>query len=425
MGDELRDAAAEEGQEEDLAHAGEAVPDVLGEGEDGEIPGAEADDPGGEDAEGQRQEDVDAEDGERQHQHVGHDLQDLKAPGLQHGAAAPADDEEDHQGDEGRRQGDVEVHPELILQGDALGLGGGDGGVRDHGEVVAEHGAPGAGTQHHGHAEAALAGKAHGDGHKGRDGAHRRARGGAQEGGDHEHARNQQLHGDDGKAQVDGGVHAAHALGHGGEGARQDVDHQHGEDVLIGGAPGEDAELLIQLLLPHTEGGHHGQEHGGDGGELVEGHLHPLPLQEEAGPQVDDDEDKERQQCPAVGLAVQTLIHGFASSQFSLFCALKRKSAKANFIIIPSEGRGNRFFGKFSGNENHFPRPLAPAGAKLRMIFSGDTHGGKNTSHEAKCRGPGFAGTRRPGAVRKIPYGREHAARNGGVFHQKESGPGA
>ena len=42
-------------------------------------------------------------------------------------------------------------------------------------------------------------------------------------------------------------------------------------------------------------------------------------LQEETGPQVDDDEDKERQQCPAVGLAVQTLIHGFASSQFSLF----------------------------------------------------------------------------------------------------------
>ena len=167
MGDELGDAAAEQGQEKDLAHAGEAVPDRLGKGENGQIAPEDADKAGGENADGQRQEYVHADDGQDQHQHIGEDLDEHKGPGLHDGGIAPADQEQDCQGDEGGGQGDKEVHPELVLQGHPLGPGGGDGGVGDHREVVTEHGAACTGSQHHRYAEAALAGKAHGNGHQG------------------------------------------------------------------------------------------------------------------------------------------------------------------------------------------------------------------------------------------------------------------
>ena len=60
VGDHLRHAAAEQGQEEDLVHAGETVPDALGKEGDIQIAKGQADDAGGEDADGQHQEHIHA-----------------------------------------------------------------------------------------------------------------------------------------------------------------------------------------------------------------------------------------------------------------------------------------------------------------------------------------------------------------------------
>ena len=69
VGDHLRHAAAEQGQEEDLVHAGETVPDALGKEGDIQIAKGQADDAGGEDADGQHQEHIHAD--QRQYQHGG------------------------------------------------------------------------------------------------------------------------------------------------------------------------------------------------------------------------------------------------------------------------------------------------------------------------------------------------------------------
>ena len=50
-----------------------------------------------------------------------------------------AREEVDNEGDGGGRKHHFEVHDELIAHGDPLGSRGGDGGVGDHGHVIAEH----------------------------------------------------------------------------------------------------------------------------------------------------------------------------------------------------------------------------------------------------------------------------------------------
>ena len=311
VGHQLREAAAEQRQEEHLAHAGEAVPDGLGIGEDRQLTAHQADDAGGEDADGQRQKHIHADDGQGQHQQIGQHLEKLKAPLLHdRSRLRPGHDQQDHQRHHRGGDGDEEVDPELVLELAALGLGGGDGGIGDHGQVVAEHGAAGAGAQHHRHTQTALRGQAHGDGHQRRDRSHRGAGGGAQKGGDHKDAGGQQLHRDQGQAQVHRGLHAAHGLGHRGKGAGQDVDHQHGQNVFIGCAPGKDGELLVNALPAHAEGRQHGDEHGRDRGELVKGHLRPLGLEIQSGAQINGDKNQKRQQGQTAAPLVQIVFHG-------------------------------------------------------------------------------------------------------------------
>ena len=152
-------------------------------------------------------------------------------------------------------------------------------------------------------------GQTHSDGNQCRDGTDRSTGCGTQEGGDHKHTGSQQLNRNDAQTQIHGCVHAAHSLGHGGECTGQNVDHQHGQNVLIGSTLGKDGELLINALLAHAECKDQSNEHGGNRGELVEGHLHALCLQHQTGAQVDDDEDCKRQQREAVSFLLQILIH--------------------------------------------------------------------------------------------------------------------
>ena len=48
--------------------------------------------------------------------------------------------------------------------------------------------------------------------------------------------------------------------------------------------------LVVNGALEHDKGRQHRQEHGGDGGELVKGHLHTLYLVVNTGAHVDDND---------------------------------------------------------------------------------------------------------------------------------------
>ena len=310
MGDHLRHTAAEQGQEEHLVHAGEARPDVLGKAEDIQRAGGQTHDAGSEDADGQDQEHVHAHQSQDQNQQIGHDLDDavLQHAHLGHHVGTTHDQQHDD-GDDGGRQGDEEVHAELIAHLAALAAGGGDGSIGDHGQVVAEHGAAHAGTQHQGDAQAGLVRNADGDGNDGADGAHGGTGGSAHERGDDEHAGSQEVDGDQAQAQVDGGIAAAHGSCHAGEGTGQQIDHQHGQHVLIGRALGKDLETLVDAALGHGKRHQQGNEHSRYGGELVKRHLDALGLQDQTGTQVDHNEYQERNQSQAAAFLIQGTIH--------------------------------------------------------------------------------------------------------------------
>ena len=124
------------------------------------------------------------------------------------------------------------------------------------------------------------------------------------------------MNGDQGQAQIDRGVPAAHGGGHAGEGTGQQVDDQHGQHVLIGRALGENAEPLVDGALGHGECHQHGDEHGGYGGELIKGHFHALTLKDDAGAQVNYHKYQERDQRGASAFLVQGVIHNFSPLRF-------------------------------------------------------------------------------------------------------------
>ena len=321
FGDEFRHTAAQQRQEEYLVHAGEAVPHALGEGGNGQITAADAHQTGGEDTHGQGQEHVEPAQGQDQHQHVGQDLDEIAGQGLQrHDRLRTAEDQQKDQGDQCRRQSDEEVDTELVAHFAALAAGGSDGGVGDHGEVVAEHGAAHHGTDDHGERQAAFFRNTHGDGDHGGDGTHGGAGGGAHKGGDDEQTSGQEFHRYQGQTQIYRGFAAAHDRRHVGEGTGQNVDHQHGEDVHVGGTLGKGVELLVNGALEHDKGRQHRQEHGGDGGELVKGHLHTLYLVVNTGAHVDDDEHREGEQRQPTGPLFVEVFH----SRYPFFLSKQR-----------------------------------------------------------------------------------------------------
>ncbi|CAN4008946.1 YlbF family regulator, partial [Dysosmobacter welbionis] len=82
------------------------------------------------DADGQHQEHIHADQRQYQHGEVGNDLDDVERQisHFRHGLR-PAYDQQHDDGDDSRRQGNEEVHPELVPELAALGAGGGNGGV--------------------------------------------------------------------------------------------------------------------------------------------------------------------------------------------------------------------------------------------------------------------------------------------------------
>ena len=197
-----------------------------------------------------------------------------------------------------------------------LAAGSGDGGIGDHGEVIAEHCAADHGAQNHQQVQSALFRNADSDGSDGGDGTHGGAGCRTHERADDKQARRKELDRHEAQAHVHGGVAAAHLSGHGSERAGQDVDDQHGQNVHVGSALGERIKLFVDAALEHNEGHQNGQEHRGNRGELIECHVDALGLVNQTGAHVDNDEYQEREQCETIRFLV---VQGIAHIGFLLF----------------------------------------------------------------------------------------------------------
>ena len=190
-----------------------------------------------------------------------------------------------------------EVGLELVLHGHALGAGGGDGGVGDEGQVVAEHGTAHNGAADHGHGHAGDVGDLDADGHQGGDRAHGGAHGKGQDAADDEdagqdHAGRQQL-----QAQIGSGGHRAHGIGHAGEDAGFQEDEEHQDQRVISAALAEAGDQVIKahgvlILLPH--GAEDERADDGDQDTGIQRHRAGITGQD-GGNDVQDDEDDQWQ----------------------------------------------------------------------------------------------------------------------------------
>ena len=292
------DTGHDDGDDSDVIHSGDARPHHREDLGPGKGAGGHAHDQAQHSADGQDQEHVDAGHGPHQDHQIGQDLPDAVCADLRLSAAAPGEGDEDHQGEDGCRQDDEEVHAELVLHLTALGADRGDGGVGDHGEVVTEHGARGHRRDAQDHLEAG--GFAHGDGEGGQggDGAHRGAHGDGHEAGDQEQARHRELAGQVVQEQIDRAVGAAGGLDRAGKGACGQKDQAHGEDVLIRHPVGHYLQLGVEVQGPVLDAGYEqGDEEGHDGRGLIEAHLDLEPiLEQQAAAQIEDQEHQDGEQ---------------------------------------------------------------------------------------------------------------------------------
>ena len=183
----------------------------------------------------------------------------------------------DHDDQRQRRQrggqGDLEVGAELVLHLRALGGAGGDGGIGNKAEVVAEHRAAHDGGDAQRQVKAGIGGHRHGDGRQQGDGADGGAHGHGHEARHHEQHGNRQLHRGDGQQEIGHGLGAG-ASGDAHEDARHQEDEDHGDDVLIADALSHQLQLFIKAHTAVLQARYQ-QRHqeGHDDGDLIEAHF--------------------------------------------------------------------------------------------------------------------------------------------------------
>ena len=193
-----------------------------------------ADESTDDDAEGQDGGHVDAAGGGDEDDEVGEGQPGRMGVGAERrlgqvGALEGVDDE----GGDGRGQDDAEVDPKFIAHATALGACGGDGSVGDEREVVAKEGPARNDGRDVLHGKAERLGESEGDGHEGDNGADARSDGEGDDAGGEEEARQEQSGGQQAEDEVNRSVDGADALGGLGEGARQDEDPDHHQQIVV------------------------------------------------------------------------------------------------------------------------------------------------------------------------------------------------
>ena len=307
------DKAAQRGDQQrhqnGLEHARHAAAHIGHELQRRDLSGDERDGSAGGDADEQHHKHIQAENAADEHQQIGDDEHQIMITGdgaLHIRAQGYGDDQ--HQRRQCGGQGDLEVCAELILHFRALRGAGGDRGVGDEAEVVAEHCAAHDGGDAQRQIKAGVGRNGHGDGGEERDRAHGGTHGHGYEARHHEQHRDRQLHRSDGQQEVGHGL-SARASGDAHKDTGDQKDQDHGDNVLVADALSHQHQLFIKAHTAILQACHQ-QSHqkSNDDGDLIEAHLDFQHIfQNDAQHQVQHQKDGDRQQSD--GLRGRFLIH--------------------------------------------------------------------------------------------------------------------
>ena len=315
--DEAAQGGDQQRHENGLEHTRHAAAHVAHELQRRDLTGDERDGGAGRDADEQHHEHVQAEDAADEHQQIGDDEHKIMPAGdgaLHIGAQGYDDDQ--YQRRQRGWQGDPEVCAELILHLRALRGAGGDGGVGDEAEVVAEHRAAHDGGDAQRQVKAGIGGHGHADGGEERDRAHGGAHGHGYEARHHEQHSDRQLHRSDGQQEV-GYCLGTRASGdaHKDTGGQKDQDH--GDDVFIADALSHQHQLFIKAHTAILQAGdQQSHQKSNDDGDLIKAHLDfQHVFQNDAQHEVQHQKDGDGQQSD--GLRGRFLIHDGNTPLFS------------------------------------------------------------------------------------------------------------
>ena len=319
--DETAQGGDQQRHQNGLKHTRHTAAHVAHELQRRDLPGDERDGSAGSDADEQHHEHVQTENTADEHQQIGDDEHQIMTAGdgVLH-IRAQGNDDYQHQRRQRGGQGDLEVCAELILHLRALRGAGGDGGVGDEAEIVAEHSAAHDGGDAQRQVEAGIGGHGHGDGRKERDRADGGAHGHGYEARHHEQHRNGHLHRGDGQQKVSHGL-GARASGDAYKDTGDQKDQDHSDDVLVADALTHQHQLFIKAYAAVLQAGdQQSHQKSNDDGDLIETHLDFQHIfQNDAQHQVQHQKDGDRQQSD--GLRGRFLIHYDHSPLFSAIYA--------------------------------------------------------------------------------------------------------
>ena len=246
---QFEQAACQQGDDNQLAHTDDAFAHGAEPVEE-RHPRTEADEPRGQDAQRQDQQHVYACNGRSQDDEVGEHLHPLDSPRLRRRVEGqPLEDIVAHH-QQGGGHHDARVDAKLVLHRAILRASGGDGGVGDERQVVAEERTAHHDGRHICQVYSGLFRQPYGHGRQGDNGAHARADGQGDEARGQEYARQQQVLGQDVERQVDRGVDGAHLLCALRKGSCQYEYPYHQQDVLVAGTDGEAEDALVEFQVP-------------------------------------------------------------------------------------------------------------------------------------------------------------------------------
>ena len=271
--DQRAEGGDQDGDHGGLIHPGGAGAHVGQQFCGGGGPCGQHDNSSGPNAQQQDEKDVGPENSPHENQKVGDHLNEaVRCQDQGPGGLPEGENQDEQEGDQRRRQGDGEVDPKFIPHGAALAVAGGDGGVRDKGEVVPKHGPAHDRGHTQGNGEAGGLCHRQGDGGDQGDGSHRRAHGQCHKAADHKENRHGELGGDQGEQKIGHAVGAAPPH-HPHKNAGGEEDENHNDDVFVPHALPHEKELVIQGKGPVLEAGHQqGCQEGHHNGDVVEAH---------------------------------------------------------------------------------------------------------------------------------------------------------
>ncbi len=245
VADGFEHASGQQGDDDKLAHAGDARSHGSEPVEEGGA-GINADNSSGEDAQQQYQHNVDACYGHTQHDEVGDYFYPLDALYLRRGGDGQSLKDIDAQHDKCCRYHNHGVDAELVPHHAVLRLGRCDGGVGYEGKIVAEERASHHDGNHVGQVDARLLRQPHGYGGQCNDSSYAGSYRKGDEAGGNEDARQQQVVRQYVQCQIHGCINGAHLLGALGECSCKDEYPYHQQDVLVAGTCGKLMDALFR-----------------------------------------------------------------------------------------------------------------------------------------------------------------------------------